>query len=88
MKSLLHVLSAAVLGGLVSASMLFAPAAISSTAQTSYRPAQPREPVGKPASRFRNDLVVVSSDEACPRARRKLWVEGEGWVVRRVAACR
>ena len=24
---------------------------------------------------------------ACDRARRRLWVEGEGWVVRRVATC-
>ena len=23
----------------------------------------------------------------CPKARKKLWVEGEGWVVRRVAIC-
>ena len=29
-----------------------------------------------------------SSDEpACNRARRRLWVEGEGWVVRRITAC-
>jgi hypothetical protein len=88
MKPLLHVLSLAMLGGLVSATMLFAPAAVSSTAGTAYRPAQPSEPVGKPVSRFRSDLVVVSSDGSCPPARRKLWVDGEGWVVRRVAACR
>ena len=24
---------------------------------------------------------------ACDRVRRRLWVEGEGWVVRRVSAC-
>lgn len=28
-------------------------------------------------------------DEAsCSRARRRLWIEGEGWVVRRVTTCR
>ena len=28
-------------------------------------------------------------DEAgCYRARRKLWVDGEGWIVRRVTLCR
>jgi uncharacterized membrane protein len=27
-------------------------------------------------------------DAACTRARRRLWVEGEGWVVRRVTTCR
>ena len=25
---------------------------------------------------------------ACSRLRRRLWVEGEGWVVRRVTTCR
>jgi len=33
-------------------------------------------------------LVAASSDPSCSRARRKLWVEGEGWIVRRVAVCR
>jgi hypothetical protein len=23
----------------------------------------------------------------CPRVRRRLWVEGEGWIVRRVSSC-
>jgi hypothetical protein len=32
--------------------------------------------------------VTATSDAACPRTRRKLWVESEGWVVRRVAVCR
>ncbi|WP_342105744.1 hypothetical protein [Methylobacterium sp. SI9] len=28
-------------------------------------------------------------DEAsCSRARRRLWIEGEGWVVRRITTCR
>lgn len=30
----------------------------------------------------------AAEDEGCFRARRKLWVEGEGWIVRRVATCR
>lgn len=30
----------------------------------------------------------AAADEGCFRARRKLWVEGEGWIVRRVATCR
>jgi len=33
-------------------------------------------------------LVVASSDASCSRIRRKLWVEGEGWIVRRIAVCR
>jgi hypothetical protein len=29
-----------------------------------------------------------ADDLACASARRKLWVEGEGWIVRRVTVCR
>jgi hypothetical protein len=33
--------------------------------------------------------ISKTSDEqpACDRPRRRLWIEGEGWVVRRVASC-
>lgn len=33
---------------------------------------------------------AASGDEAvaCVRMRRKLWVEGEGWIIRRVSICR
>ena len=36
-----------------------------------------------------SSLSKVVSDEqpACDRPRRRLWVEGEGWVVRRVSSC-
>lgn len=30
----------------------------------------------------------AADDEGCFQARKKLWVEGEGWIVRRVATCR
>ena len=30
----------------------------------------------------------ADEDAACSRVRRKLWVEGEGWIVRRVTTCR
>ena len=33
-------------------------------------------------------LVFASTDASCSRVRRKLWVEGEGWIVRRIAVCR
>jgi hypothetical protein len=37
----------------------------------------------------RADPVLVSTtDEGCSRVRRKLWVEGDGWIVRRVSLCR
>ncbi|WP_336489317.1 hypothetical protein [Methylobacterium nigriterrae] len=34
--------------------------------------------------------VSDGEDEAstCSRSRRRLWVEGEGWIVRRVTTCR
>lgn len=34
--------------------------------------------------------VTEGEDEAanCSRSRRRLWVEGEGWIVRRVTTCR
>jgi hypothetical protein len=31
---------------------------------------------------------AADDDAACTRARRRLWVEGEGWVVRRITTCR
>jgi hypothetical protein len=36
-----------------------------------------------------SSLSKVQTDEqlACDRPRRRLWIEGEGWVVLRVAAC-
>jgi hypothetical protein len=38
----------------------------------------------------RSDPVLVSTanDDGCSRVRRKLWVEGDGWIVRRVSLCR
>ena len=31
--------------------------------------------------------VMPTADDKCLRSRKRLWVEGEGWVVRRVATC-
>jgi hypothetical protein len=31
--------------------------------------------------------LAAAEDEKCQRARKRLWVEGEGWVVRRVTTC-
>ena len=30
----------------------------------------------------------AAEEEHCSRPRRRLWVEGEGWVVRRITVCR
>ena len=32
--------------------------------------------------------VERDEDAACSRARRRLWIQGEGWVVRRITTCR
>ncbi|AIQ88688.1 MULTISPECIES: hypothetical protein [Methylobacterium] len=32
--------------------------------------------------------VERDDDVTCSRARRRLWIEGEGWVVRRITTCR
>ncbi|HEX8165823.1 MAG TPA: hypothetical protein VF601_08550 [Beijerinckiaceae bacterium] len=36
------------------------------------------------ASRF----TALKQDASCLQARKKLWIDGRGWVVRRVALCR
>ena len=33
------------------------------------------------------DVVETAPEPGCSRARKKLWVEGEGWIVRRVTTC-
>lgn len=32
--------------------------------------------------------IERDEDPTCSRARRRLWIEGEGWVVRRIKTCR
>jgi hypothetical protein len=67
---------------------------------TSYPPAEASNPVVKvetrPAMRAMTaDLVQASEaeaapadDAACTKVRKRLWVDGEGWIVRRVSICR
>jgi hypothetical protein len=81
---------------LVATSIAFAaPEAVSSTGAIATSSAvQPRAPQAPRATIERSEasggstLVVATSDPSCARARRKLWVDGEGWIVRRVAVCR
>lgn len=41
------------------------------------------------AATVRPAAVTESEEDAnCSRIRRRLWVEGEGWIVRRVTTCR
>jgi hypothetical protein len=88
---------------LIATSIAFAPAAVSSTGAISTgaistgssaepraarTPSPSRNKVERAEPRSESTLVVASSDASCARARRKLWVEGEGWMVRKVAVCR
>ena len=45
---------------------------------------------GKPADAAEPGATgsVAKDEESCFTARRKLWVDGEGWIVRRVTTCR
>jgi hypothetical protein len=40
-----------------------------------------------PATTSSLSKATAEEEQACSRPRRRLWVEGEGWVVRRVSAC-
>ena len=33
-------------------------------------------------------FTALGREGPCPQVRRKLWLDGEGWVVRRVPLCR
>lgn len=79
---------------LAAGAVLFAPAALSSTGSTPAQVQPAAQPTKAPRSRSEVEavrsgtrLVVASSEASCPRLRRRLWIEGEGWVVRRVALC-
>ncbi|HEY8566621.1 MAG TPA: hypothetical protein VIL65_14055 [Beijerinckiaceae bacterium] len=62
------------------AAPLSAPVKITAAAETKISDAGPETT---------SALPKVSEDEpACERSRKRLWVEGEGWVVRRVTTCR
>lgn len=62
---------------------LAAPTSASAASATVTKVADVTPPV-RPVS------VTESEDETgnCSRIRRRLWVEGEGWIVRRITTCR
>ncbi|HEX8663302.1 MAG TPA: hypothetical protein VF744_04660 [Beijerinckiaceae bacterium] len=43
---------------------------------------------GKPGEPAATGSTAKDGEESCFTARRKLWVDGEGWIVRRVTTCR
>ncbi len=70
--------------------VVFAPEAdtLAASAQVATAPVTPR-PTAADISPSRRTVRVAtaSSDATCQKTRRKFWVEGEGWIVRRVATC-
>jgi hypothetical protein len=48
------------------------------------------EPVAQEApSAVRSvSMTTPENNQVCGRSRRRLWLEGEGWVVRKVSTCR
>jgi len=74
---------AAIVGGLVLAVAVLGPSAAQEQPVTT-KVAAISETQAQPA------LAVEPADDMtnCNRARRRLWVDGEGWIVRRITTCR
>lgn len=74
---------AAIVGGLALALAVLGTSDASAQTVTT-KVAAISEPQDHPA------LSVESTDDMtnCSRARRRLWVDGEGWIVRRITTCR
>ena len=52
-------------------------------------PRKPAAQVGVPGEqRAGARFTALGRESHCPQVRRKLWLDGEGWVVRRVPLCR
>ena len=73
--------------------MFIAPAALP---RTPDRPAGgPAAPAPAPTAAPPVSVGIAKADRTrvaslgveCPRERKRLWVEGEGWIVRRVTTC-
>ncbi len=45
-------------------------------------------PVAASASTTGTSAGEAEEDTNCSRTRRRLWIEGEGWIVRRITTCR
>ncbi|MEE7504208.1 hypothetical protein ACLBXO_27430 [Methylobacterium sp. C33D] len=60
--------------------------AVPLAAQAATGPAETK--VAEAAPQVHPVSVERDDDVTCSRARRRLWIEGEGWVVRRITTCR
>jgi hypothetical protein len=69
-------------GAAFAALLLAMPGAQAANGPTQTKVAEAGPPLQPVAAVERDD------DATCSRARRRLWIEGEGWVVRRITTCR
>ncbi|MDP4004916.1 hypothetical protein [Methylobacterium sp. NEAU K] len=71
--------------GAASAILLLASlvAAEAAPSQAETKVAEATQPQVHPVAAVDRD-----DDATCSRMRRRLWIEGEGWVVRRITTCR
>ena len=71
--------------GAASALLLF-----SAVTQAEAAPAGTETKVAEASPQQVHPVAAVEreDDATCSRARRRLWIEGEGWVVRRITTCR
>jgi hypothetical protein len=56
--------------------------------QAEAGPAPVREAASAEAPAARARFSALPRETPCAQARRKLWLDGRGWVVRRVSICR
>ncbi|SFM28311.1 hypothetical protein [Methylobacterium pseudosasicola] len=63
---------------------------IASLAAAQAAPGATETKVAEAAPQQVHPVAAVERDDdaSCSRARRRLWIEGEGWVVRRITTCR
>ncbi len=75
---------------LSSAVFLGSPAAAAGPAVKAAKPvaeAQMTQSAAVKDAETTSSVEAPSGDPGCQRPRKRLWVEGEGWVVRRVTVC-
>ena len=89
--SILAAAQAAGLALVVSAIAWAAPAQAASAAVVRTKPAAPVEAtqaaVKEPETTGTIEKASSTLEPNCSQSRRRLWVEGEGWIVRRVTTC-
>jgi hypothetical protein len=56
-------------------------------APTAYTSTKAPAAVNDPATTSSIAVPAPAQDANCQKTRKRLWVEGEGWIVRRVTTC-